>query len=86
MIQRRPGWLTSKVGQELIMMSVQNGVYIGLNEVGARVWEMIASPKDISELCGALAEEFDVTAQDCRGEVESFVAELERRGAVLQAT
>ena len=56
MIQRRPGWLTSKVGQELIMMSVQNGVYIGLNEVGARVWEMIASPKDISELCGALAE------------------------------
>jgi Coenzyme PQQ synthesis protein D (PqqD) len=82
MIQRRAGWLASKVGQELIMMSVEGGVYIGLNEVGARVWEMIGTPKDISELCAGLAAEFDVTEGVCRAEVESFLADLERRGAI----
>jgi Coenzyme PQQ synthesis protein D (PqqD) len=84
MIQKREGWLAAKVGPELIMMSVESGAYLGLNEVGARVWEMIDTRKEISELCAGLAEEFEVSAEACRAEVESFLAELESRGAILR--
>jgi hypothetical protein len=82
MIRRRDGWLAAKVGQELVMMSVENGVYIGLNAVGARLWEMIDTPKEVDELCAGLAEEYEVTEEACRAEVESFLADLEQRGAI----
>jgi hypothetical protein len=82
MIQRRDGWLAAKIGEEMVMMSVESGVYLGVNEVGARVWEMIEEPKELSELCAGLAAEFEVTDEVCRAEVESFLADLEKRGAV----
>jgi hypothetical protein len=82
MIKRRDGWLAAQVGEELVMMSVDSGVYIGLNDVGARVWELIETPRDMDELCSTLSEEFDTTADACRPEVEAFLAQLEQRGAI----
>jgi len=82
MIEKRQGWLAAKVGQELVMMSIGGGGYIGLNEVGARVWEMIDTPKELSEICAGLAQEYEVTEAGCRAEVKSFLADLEQHGAV----
>jgi hypothetical protein len=84
MIKKRDGWLAAKVGDEMVMMSVENGVYIGLNPIGARVWEMIDTPKAVSQLCADLVEEFDVTAETCRAEIDSFLADLEQRGAIVR--
>ncbi len=82
MIKRHDGWLAAQVGEELVMMSVDSGVYIGLNNVGARVWELIDTPRDLGEICWALAEEFETTPETCRPDVEAFIAQLEQRGAV----
>ena len=46
MIVRKQGdWLAAKVGDELVMMSAEKGNYIGLSEVGARIWELIETPQ-----------------------------------------
>ena len=45
MVRRKDGWLSAKVGDELVMMSAEKGNYIGLSDVGARIWELLrASP------------------------------------------
>jgi len=85
MIERRQGWLAAQVGDELVMMSARSGTYIGLNSVGARIWEMIATPADLSGICAALTEEFDVSEDACRAEVEAFLADLEERGAIARS-
>jgi len=84
MYQRKGGWLAAHVGDELVMMSAESGAYLGLNEVGAKVWEIIDSPKALSDICAALASEFETTPEACQPEVEAFLVELEARGAVLQ--
>lgn len=82
MIARRTGdWITAKVGDELVMMSAENGRYLGLNEVGSRVWELIEAPRELVDLCGVLELEFDVTPEVCRAEVEAFLNELVSNGA-----
>ena len=40
MVRRQGEWLTAKVGDELVMMSTERANYIGLNEVGVRIWEL----------------------------------------------
>jgi hypothetical protein len=83
MIVRKQGdWLAAKVGDELVMMSAEKGNYIGLSEVGARIWELIETPRDIDAVCAQLQAEYDVAAEVCRAEVESFLNELVKHGAI----
>jgi hypothetical protein len=82
LIERKGDWLSARVGDEIMMMSPEKGKYIGMNEVGARIWELIEQPSDITALCAELEREFDVSPEACRTEVDSFLAELEKHGAV----
>ena len=81
-VHRQSNWLAAKVGDELVMMSVESGNYVGLTEVGARIWELLKTPQELNALCGRLTEEFDVSDQDCRSDVEAFLKELAKHGAV----
>ena len=82
MVRRQGEWLSAKVGDELVMMSVERGDYLGLTEVGARVWKLIESPRELISLCSQLQQEFDVSADTCRADVEAFVNELAKHGAI----
>jgi hypothetical protein len=81
-IARAGDWLTAKVGEELVMMSAEKGNYIGLSEVGARVWELLETESDLDGVCAALQREFDVPPEVCRPEVEAFVKEMAGQGIV----
>ena len=81
-IVREGDWLTAMVGDELVMMSAKSGRYIGLSAVGARVWELIESPRDVESVCSELKQEFDVAPDLCRAEVDAFVRELAKHGAI----
>jgi Coenzyme PQQ synthesis protein D (PqqD) len=81
-IQRQGDWLSAKVGEELVMMSAGSGTYLGLTEVGARIWELIETPQEMDALCSKLQEEFDVSTEACRTDVEAFLNDLVKHGAI----
>jgi hypothetical protein len=83
MVRKQGDWLAAKVGDELVMMSAEKGNYIGLSEVGARIWELIETPQDVDAICAQLQDEYDgVTPEACRAEVETFLNELVKHGAI----
>jgi hypothetical protein len=81
-IERQGDWLSARVGDEIMMMSAEKGNYLGVNEVGARIWELIETPSDIDAVCAALQQEFVIEPDICRTEVETFLGEMEKHGAV----
>ena len=83
MIVRRQGdWLSAKVGDELVMMSAEKGNYIGLSEVGARIWDLIETPQEVETVLARLQQEYDVPPDTCRQEVDTFLQELKTHGAI----
>lgn len=82
MARKQGDWLAAKVGDELVMMSATQGHYLGLTVVGARIWELLDVPQTVADLCAHLTVEFDVEPETCRAEVETFLRELERHGAL----
>jgi hypothetical protein len=82
MVRKQGDWLSAKVGDELVMMSAEKGNYIGLSEVGARIWELIDTPLPIEAVCAQLQDEYAVTPDVCRAEVETFLNELVTHGAI----
>lgn len=84
-ISKQGDWICAKVGDEIVMMSADEGKYIGLNDVGARIWELLDTPQSIDALCAVLVTEFEVAPEVCRPEVEGFIATLGEYRAVVIA-
>jgi PqqD family protein of HPr-rel-A system len=55
------------------------------NGTAARIWELLATPRSIDEVCGALIDEFDAEPEALRREVEAFVTDLGGRGLLTAA-
>jgi hypothetical protein len=65
-----------EVDRKIVMMSVEQAMYFGLEGTGPRIWALLEQPRSVASLCDALTEEFDVDPEDCRREVIGFLEEL----------
>jgi hypothetical protein len=81
-IRKSTDWLCARAGDEVMMMNAAQGSYIGLNAVGARIWDLLDSEPDADAICARLVAEFEVEEADCRAEVDAFLAELEAHKAI----
>jgi Coenzyme PQQ synthesis protein D (PqqD) len=59
-----------------------DGNHFGINQVGVRIWDLLADARSLDELVGALRREFDITETRCRHEAERFLGELLERSLV----
>jgi Coenzyme PQQ synthesis protein D (PqqD) len=81
MVRKRGDWLIATIGNQRVMMSTEKVRYIGINEVGARVWELIESPQEVDAVCAKLRTEYAISPEVCRAEVDAFLNELVENGA-----
>lgn len=58
------------------LLHLGTGQYHALNEVGTRIWELLAEPTDLGEICQVLCTEYAVDAQRCTAEVEHYLGVL----------
>ncbi|AGA92228.1 Coenzyme PQQ synthesis protein D (PqqD) [Thioflavicoccus mobilis 8321] len=74
--------VAAEVDGEVVMMSVEQGNYYGLDEVGSRIWQLIETPTTLADLCEDLTKEFDVEPATCEEDVVRFLEELAAQGLV----
>lgn len=77
------GNLASQMGGETVMMSIESGKYYNLGEIGGRIWELVATPINVSELVLKLTAEYDVTAEECEAQVLHFLNKLSSEKLVI---
>jgi hypothetical protein len=83
-LSKSTDWLCARAGDEVMMMNAAQGTYIGLNVIGARIWDLLDTVQDVDMICAQLLEEFEVDAAQCRAEVDAFLAELESHKAIAR--
>lgn len=74
-IARRDGVVEAQFDAVRVVLN-EDLAYLGLNEVGQRIWGLIASPRTLGSLVDALLEEYDVTEADCTRDVMHYVGAL----------
>ena len=67
---------------ELVLLNYDSETYYGLDEVGTRMWEVLQEAPSIEAAIGRLLEEFDVTDERLREDVEQLVGRLVDGGLV----
>lgn len=61
---------------ELRVVLNEDLAYLGLNEVGQRIWDLLASPRTLESLVAVLVDEYDVSEADCTRDVSRYVDAL----------
>jgi hypothetical protein len=72
------------LGDEAVILGLQDGVYYGLDAVGARVWSLLSVPRRVSEIIALVVQEFDVSAEQCERDVIALLAELTERRLIRE--
>ncbi len=74
--------ISSDLGGESVILNLQSGVYHGLNEVGARVWNLIVEPKQVKQIRQTLVQEYEVEPEVCTRDLLRLLDELQAAGLI----
>jgi hypothetical protein len=74
--------VAAEVDGEVVMLSERAGAYFGLDGIGSEIWRLIGEPRRVSELCGTLAQRYDVDAETLSRDVTAFLDALLARNLV----
>ena len=83
-IRRRPGVVEAPFDDVLVVLN-EDLEYLGLDEVGQRIWEILDEPRTLNSLVATLLDEYDVPRADCERDVTAFLDALEERKLVARA-
>lgn len=69
--------ISCELSNEVVVLSLRNGEYFGLNTVAAAVWNLLQSPRSIEQVRDELLRQFGgITPDRCLQEVMTLVEEL----------
>lgn len=76
------GQVSCDLGGEAAILSLESGVYYGLDPVGARVWGLVREPKTVAEVRDALVAEYDVEPDACERDLLALLRDLTGAGLI----
>lgn len=65
-----------QVGDELILLELSKGVYFGLDEIGAFIWQSIIAGRDVGEVSAAICSEYDVGKDAAEADTKALIRQL----------
>ena len=81
-VARSDGFVEAEIDNEVVALSVERGTCYGLNQVGSRIWNLLASPARIGDLCETLHAEYKVEPAVCERQVLDLLEELRAEGLI----
>ena len=74
-----PGLTAAHLGDEAVLLDANSGRYYGLNELGARIFDLAKSATTVEAIRDALLQEYKVEADRLEGDLVAFLQEMEDR-------
>lgn len=81
-ISRSPSVLTAEVDGEVVMMSIQQGQYFGLDDIGSDIWRRIEPPCSFAALIDGLALDYEADRATILADVHSLLLRMAEQDVV----
>lgn len=74
--------ISADLGEEVAILHLENGVYYGLDAVGARIWDLVQEPIRVDELQDSILMEYDVEPEQCKSDLLDLIEDLANQDLV----
>lgn len=68
--------LFQEVDGEAVLLSLDEGCYYGLDELGTRIWKLIHQDLDRDQVVAAIVAEYEVEPEQARSDLDAFLSDL----------
>jgi ornithine carbamoyltransferase len=76
MYRRSARLLEAEINDELVALEPNQGACFGFNSVATDVWRKLEQPRSFAELRNALLAEYDVSEEQCTGELRELLEQM----------
>jgi hypothetical protein len=77
-----PDQVSCSLGSEVAILNLKNGVYYGVDPVGAYIWNLIQQPRTVKDLREFLFNEYDVEPERCERDLLALLEKLLGEGLI----
>ena len=77
-----PDVMFRAVGDESVLLNLTSELYLGLDPVGTRMWNVLMSASDIQSAFDTLLAEYDAQPEQLRQDLQEFLGKLQENGLI----
>ena len=81
-IAATPDQVSADLSGEAVILNLKDGVYYGLDPIGARIWELIQQPASVGRLRDALLEEYEVEPAVAEADIKPLLSDMKSHGLI----
>ncbi len=74
--------VSTDLGKEVAILNLDSGIYYGLNEVGADIWNFIDEPRSVLQIHGHIRTQYEVDPDRCYRDLVELLKQLADAGLV----
>ncbi len=67
---------------EAAILNLANGIYYGLDLIGAQVWTLLQQPRRVAEIRDAVMQEYEVEPERCQSDLLALLERLRTEGLI----
>jgi hypothetical protein len=82
LVSRTGGLMSTPIGPELIILNLAKNHYVGLDEIGRRIWDLLSAPVSVKALCLQVVGEYQGNSQEITADVMALLSELSADGLI----
>jgi len=75
-ISRNPEIIHSSMDDEVVMMSVDQGLFFGVDKIGTHIWNLLETPAKVENLIEKLMAHYDVDPELCKHDTLLFLNDM----------
>lgn len=77
--------ITQEVDGETVILDLNSEQYFSLDEVGTRVWQLLAEHGQVEKVIELMLQEFEVAPEQLRADLGALLKSLEDAGLISQS-
>ncbi len=85
-IVRSSNQVSGDLDGKVVLLSIENGEYYNINEVGSRIWALLEKPMAVAALIDQLLTEFEIDRSTCEKETMTFIEQLQKDRLIVVET
>lgn len=71
------------LNDETVVVSPRDGAYCVLNSLGTVIWQLLSEQHSLADIEQYLINNYDVSEEQARKDMEDFLADLDKRGLLV---
>jgi len=71
---------------EAVLLNLKTGVYLGLNQVGTRIWQLLQEDGALQRVMDVMLQEYEVAQEKLQTDLLNLVGQMEKQGLLAEIT